>query len=100
MRHFAPIILFSVLLAGFARGGDLMVSEQPFSVTVQREPINMREPVFRAFLTVADNKATFIIPEKFGASGDPGHGHLVLKTFVGDSFITLDFVTSESGLTA
>jgi hypothetical protein len=92
MRRLTSAICLLTLFALTARGGDIAVSPDPFAVSVQREPISTQEPMFRAFLTSGESKFTFVIPEKYGASGDPSHGRLQLKTLQGDGNITLAFV--------
>jgi hypothetical protein len=99
MRQLITAICLLTLLAGASFSETLTVSTDPFSVNVQREPINTQDPMFRAFVTVGDNKFTFIIPEQFGTGGDPAHGSFQLKTLQGDSHVSFAFVNPESSST-
>jgi hypothetical protein len=99
MRHVITAVCLLTLLAGASFSESVTVSTDPLVVSVQREPTNMQDPIFRAFITVGEHKFTFIIPERFSSGGDPAHGRLQFKTLQGDSTISFAFVNSDSSST-
>ena len=77
------------LVAGWQRRAEGPVpSDEPLGVTVEREPVNTVEQNFRAYLTVGNDKFTFLLPEKFGPGGDAAHGRLQLESLEGNTVIT------------
>jgi hypothetical protein len=75
---------------------QLVISDEPMGIAVQKEPVDTLDPIYRAFVTVGTNKFTFIIPQSYRSGGDPEHGRFQLKTIGGNSLITINFITTES----
>jgi hypothetical protein len=80
------------LLAGALQAEENSAAPTPLSVSVEREPINTVEPIYRSYVSVGRDKFTFIIPEKFHTTGDPAHGKLQLSNVGGDCIITFSIL--------
>ena len=91
MRRLTIVLCLLTLLPPAASAGE------PFAVKVEREPVNTAEPIYRAYVTVGEERFTFLIPEKYQTGGDSAHGRLTLINVNTGSLITFNFLDSTPG---
>jgi hypothetical protein len=92
MRRFNLILLSISILAGPLRAGDSTTAAEPMTLSVEAEPVKTVETIYRAYVTVGQEKFAFLIPEKFRTGGEPAQGKLQLTSLAGDTLITFSFI--------
>jgi len=92
MRSLTLALCSVLFLNGEVRAAEFFAAPQPMKATVQKEPINTVDPIFRAFINIGSDKFTFLIPEKFRLGGDSEKGRLQLSSTEVDTVITMSFI--------
>jgi len=92
MRRLLFVLCSISFLAAPLRAGDAETALQPMAVSVQAEPVKTLETIYRAYVTVGQEKFAFLIPEKFHTGGDPAQGKLQLTSLTGDTMISFSFI--------
>lgn len=85
---------FALLFPGAIHAGGFGTAGTPLQVTLMREEAEFEVPFYDAFITVGENKFTFVVPQGFRLKGDPALGRLTLGTLDGDRFISFTILNS------
>jgi hypothetical protein len=99
MRCLTLALCLMPLLAGSVANAESVIPGEPIKTSVEREPINTIEPIYRAYVDVGQDKFTFLIPETFRMGGDAALGKIQLTSTERGTFISLTFLGSTSGET-
>jgi hypothetical protein len=93
MTRFALTLCLITSLAGTVQA-NLVPDTEPLTVTIQREPVDTVEPIYRAYMSVRNDKFAFLVPDNFRLAGDPAHGRFQLENTAAGSLITFTFLHS------
>jgi hypothetical protein len=102
LKYIIPLCLALESQLALPSLADISPTKRTVNVSVEREPIALAEPVYRAYATAGNVKFTFIIPDKFHMSGGVERGafHLdgpELNATIGCAFLDVD-VSNTDGL--
>ena len=92
MRSINLVICGVALLTNAVQVRDAHGVTEPFTVSVEREPIKTIEPILRAYVTVGTDKFTFLVPEKFRLTSEVAQEKIQLASLEKDTLITLSFL--------
>jgi hypothetical protein len=95
-RHLLPLILgVLVLSAAGARAGDAQPDIIPLQASLVPEPVQLADPVYRAYVQAGSNQFAFLVPNGFWLRGDPAQGRLMLDNKEGNCTITFAVIDSR-----
>ncbi len=100
MRALNPFICVVALLINATQGFNATGASEPFTVSVEREPIKTIEPILRVHVAVGTDKFTFLVPEKFRLTSDAAQGKIQLASLQENTLITFSFLDPVAGGTS
>jgi hypothetical protein len=97
MHRTLPLIAVGfALLCGPAQAVDPYAAGTPLQVTLMQEAGGFEIPFYDAFITVGENKFTFVVPQGFRLKNDPATGRLVLGNENGDCYLCFTILSSTA----
>jgi hypothetical protein len=88
------------LFAGMLRAADLSGPAEPLSTAIEKEPVDLIPPLYRAYVNCQTEKFTFLLPGNFRLAGDQDHGRLELVNVQNNcviSFAIFHPIEADSG---